>query len=393
MGDSKKRVALVRPELIKWARESTMLTLEEAAKKASVSEAKLAAAEDGKGSITFRQLDKLAHACGIPMELLYLPEPPKEENLPVDFRSPQKGGGHFSPSLVKLLRIARERRDTALELFDDLDIPQSKLPALKDDNEITLLLRGLVCVLEWKDIGTSERRDFLKGAKALTITKELVETRLPVLVFEFIIDPSFLRGCSLYSDKLSIVALSTRDKPNARRFTLAHELAHLLMRESGICYPIRGRISNATERRCNLIAGEALMPTDRLQRDIAAKRHVTTDYLIDYLAKRYCLSYSAVAVRLNQFGSLSSGELQDKLELYARYYSEEREKDSESKNGPNYHLLQVQRLGPTFTNAILTAVDGDYLSLSQAAHLLQVTASYDNVTKMREKAVSVYGSH
>ncbi|MGA8534665.1 MAG: XRE family transcriptional regulator [Candidatus Tumulicola sp.] len=383
---------MVRPERLKWARESTMLTLEDAAKKMGVSAARLAAAEGGSGSITFRQLEKLAHACGIPMHILYSDAPPKEEELPIDFRSPQEGGGEFSSGLIKTLRIARERRDAALDLFGDLDMPRTKLPVLRNDKEIAEYLRGLLCVLEWNHVSTDERKELWKGAKALSLTKELVETNLPVLVFEFIIDPKFLRGCSLYSDGLSIVALSTRDKPNARRFTMGHELAHLLMRESGICYPIRGRISNVTERRCNLVAGEALLPTELLAHDIEEKSHIAIDSLIEYLANRYCLSYSAVAVRLNQFGALSATQLQQRLQTYAQYFTEERERSSESEAGPSYHLLQVQRLGPTFTNAILSAVDSDYLSISQAAHLLQISPSYDNVSKIREKAVSVYGS-
>ena len=385
-----KKEALVEPRMLQWARESTLLTLDEAAKKAQVSVDRLADAERGAGSITFRQLERLAYACRIPLHTLYLPEPPHEESLPIDFRSHKQGGGHFSPSLIKILRVARERRDTVLELFGDLDIRSTELPALRTDAAIVSAMRPLMCVLDWNTV--VPKKELWRGSKALSLTKEIVETRLPVLIFEFIVDPKDLRGCSVFGEKLSIIALSTRDNPNARRFTIAHELAHLMMRQSGLCVPIRGRISDETERRCNLIAGEALLPTDHLRRDVQEKKSVGTDSLIEYLAKRYCLSYSATAVRLNQFGRLTSTELQERLDLYADSYSREREQQAESENGPNYHLLQVQRLGPTFTNVVLSGIESDHLSLSQAAHLLQVSASYDNVTKLREKAMSVYGS-
>jgi Zn-dependent peptidase ImmA (M78 family) len=386
-----KRKALVEPRLLKWARESTFLSIDEAAKAAHTTPERFLLAEQGDGFITFRQLAEFAYACRLPMESFYLSEPPYEEPLPSDFRAADYGRGAFTAGLVRILRVARERRDTAAELFEDLHLERRRFPTVKNDAAIVHILRPLMCVADW-NLPTQEKRGVEQGAKALSLTKDLVENAFPVLVFEFIIDPAVLRGCSLFSESLSIIVLSTRDNPNARRFTLAHELAHLLMRQSGLCYPIRGHISDATERRCNAVAGESLLPAQYLHKELEQKNHIQVDSLIKHLSARYCLSQSATAIRLNQVGFLGANDLQTRLDLYKAMYQKQRETQAESENGPKYHLLQVQRLGPTFTSAVLSSIENDSMSLTQGAHLLQIGPSYENVVKVRENLVNVYGS-
>jgi Zn-dependent peptidase ImmA (M78 family) len=392
---SPKGRALIKPELLRWARESTHLDLRAAAKAAHVSDpAKFAAAEEGGGGITFRQLEAFAHACRLPLRVFYLQRPPREAGLPVDFRSATDERNTLTPALIRVLREARERQAAAIELRTDLRIEKNRFPEIASENEITSILTEMVCAKYWDKAllrGTSETG----STRALSFTKEILEARFPVLIFEFPGDDvAHVRGCSLYDENLSLVLISSQDNPNARRFTVVHEFVHLLLRQSGMCSPLSASVPDEVERRCNAIAGEALMPDRFLRPELndltAAGNDAAT--MAATIARIYRVSHSAAAVRMRQLGATTSAELSELLDSYAQLWLRNRARQSEGDGGgPHYHLLQVQRLGPSFTEVVLSGFDKNLLSVTQAAKLLGVAPSYKSFESMREKLMSVHG--
>jgi Zn-dependent peptidase ImmA (M78 family) len=62
-----------------------------------------------------------------------------------------------------------------------------------------------------------------------------------------------------------VVALNTRDAPQARTFTLLHELAHIALRTGeALCDLTEQTPADArVEVFCNHVAGAALQPRDR----------------------------------------------------------------------------------------------------------------------------------
>jgi transcriptional regulator with XRE-family HTH domain len=68
--------AHIKPEVLRWARESIGYALEDAAGKIGVSPEKLALAEKGKQLLTIRQAEKAAHAYERPFAALFLPDAP-----------------------------------------------------------------------------------------------------------------------------------------------------------------------------------------------------------------------------------------------------------------------------------------------------------------------------
>jgi Zn-dependent peptidase ImmA (M78 family)/transcriptional regulator with XRE-family HTH domain len=377
----------VNPQVLRWARESTRLDLKTASKAAGISNVQhLADAESGDASLTLRQLEVLAKTYRVSLPVFYLAEPPLEDPLPVDFRRTEKQPA-ASSHLIRILRETRERRDVAELLMGQLSKPIPPFPAVRDDGEIISFLKPIFCVTEWSsDLLTDGRAP--DGAKALNTTKALIEATLPILVFEYAADPADLRGCSLYSEPLSLVILSSRDHPNARRFTLAHEVAHLLLRQSGLCSPLSD-FSADVERRCNWIAGESILPSSEVSKTLTKGEDL--DRVIAELSRRFAASSSASAVRLYQMNAMDSAELNSRLKLYAQSFAKQRQKLKESDGGPSYHMLQAIRLGPTFTSLVLNGISNELLSLSKAAGLLGVGASYAAFEGVRSKALTVYG--
>lgn len=113
--------ALVKPELLVWARESAGLTVDQAAKGITKDPQKLAAWERGDDRPSVSQLRRLATKYKRPLAVFYLSEPPIDFEPLRDFRRlPGEIAGVLSPALRAEIRFARERRDLGLELYDEL---------------------------------------------------------------------------------------------------------------------------------------------------------------------------------------------------------------------------------------------------------------------------------
>src|SRR4051812_6051918 len=78
--------APIEPAVLRWARESAGIPLEDAAKGIRVSEKRLEAAENGAGQLTMNQAREAAKTYSRPFATLFLPQPPEEEPVEVQFR-------------------------------------------------------------------------------------------------------------------------------------------------------------------------------------------------------------------------------------------------------------------------------------------------------------------
>src|SRR5690606_2778683 len=67
------------------------------------------------------------------------------------------------------------------------------------------------------------------------------------------------RGFALVDDFAPVVFINTSDCPEARLFTLIHELAHIWLGQSGISDSEPAN-HHQTERLCNAVAAEFLVP-------------------------------------------------------------------------------------------------------------------------------------
>lgn len=126
----------------------------------------------------------------------------------------------------------------------------------------------------------------------------------------------------LYQKDDEVVIGVNRDQaPVRQRFTIAHELGHLLLHEHSQVHVDRGfrvrlrsgRSSEGIDRdemEANRFAAELLMPIAFLKADIAEREFdLADDSEIKALAKRYGVSTQALAIRLNGLGYTPAVEL------------------------------------------------------------------------------------
>src|SRR6516164_8722562 len=103
--------ALVKPELLVWARKAAGLDVENAARKTQVKPQRLEEWENGGSRPTIAQVRKLADIYKRPLAVFFLEEPPAEEGDLPDFRRFDPAGVlPITPELRLAIRKARLKR-------------------------------------------------------------------------------------------------------------------------------------------------------------------------------------------------------------------------------------------------------------------------------------------
>ena len=118
------------------------------------------------------------------------------------------------------------------------------------------------------------------------------------------------------TDSPPVIGVNSRHAPTRKRFTIAHEIGHLMLHpKTGVHFDrvvIQMRDANASagvdreEIEANKFAAELLMPRQFLEADVASLGAVCADdeTAIARLAKRYAVSPQAMAIRLNTLNLL-----------------------------------------------------------------------------------------
>lgn len=371
--------ALINPELLRWARETAGLSIEEAAHRADISLERLVKAESGERNLSTIQLEKFAKACRRPLAAFYLPKPPPAPGIIPDFRRLSPDGTKTLSTQLRLeIRRAQQRRSDALELATELEEPlrtfDLAFTTQAQAKEAASLIR--------KHLGISleQQLTWRKPEHALKEWKRAAE-EVGILVFEVSRIPvGEMRGIALSLTPLPIVILNGADEPSARVFSLLHEITHLAINVSAID---DGAIEGlglseqdaAIEKYCNEVAGEFLAPADFV-RDFLIRRQAGSVNLIlvAELAKQLSVSREVVARRLLNIGRIDQQQYQDWRqqfkEEYEQFLKSRKEKNKNSKSGPTFEVIQARNLSQTFVRLAFDAYEQDHLSLSGVSGLL-----------------------
>lgn len=369
--------AIVKPELLVWARETAGYSLAAAAKKIGISEEKLREAEAGNELLTFRQLQQAANVYKRPLALFFLPDAPPRESSLHDFRlDPATLDTPIAPAVNIEIRRARQRRDEALELVEELDEDVSEFTKTRlsiSDNTETAAKR----ISDLIALPTEAARAWKDADVAMKARKAAIEA-LGVLVFETTrIPTSEMRGASIPFDRFPIMVVNGSDAPTGRSFTLMHELTHLLLRVGGVCdlAPTHGTSESArVESFCNAVAAAVLMPAAQVQQLVPAARprEWTLDELGD-LSQSFRVSREAMLVRLVTLGRATQQYYATMRSRFREEYLRFKESQkSDGDGGPSPAVMAVRNLGRPFVRLVLNAYEGDRIGLATASDYLGV---------------------
>jgi len=389
--------ALVEGSLLEWARKASGLPLDAAAKKLSVDSSRLASWEAGASNPTVAQLRQMAELYKRPLAIFYLPEPPLR-----DYRQiPEARLGRLSPRLLTSIRRAHAVREAALELREQAELPVAPAPSVavrgQDPEDLGAAARELLGVsLETQFAWTTR-------AKALNGWIEAV-TALDVLVLQVqAVSRKEMRGFSIAEDRLPIIVLNGAEFPNARTFTLAHELAHIILNADGVCDTLPRRRPSSpndeVEILCNQIAAAILMPDQAFRREplvrAGAVGGVWSDDSLRGLSDRFSVSREAVVRRLYTLGLADWDFLQAKIEQYAREFdaynkaAKEKRAAQSKPGGPSFYRMKVRDLGRGFIESALDAYYRRSITGSELSEYLEI--KLNQVSRLEDELASTGG--
>lgn len=114
----------------------------------------------------------------------------------------------------------------------------------------------------------------------------------------------------------AVVVVSSQTNIERKRFTLAHELAHRVIRATG-------NPAVDPEKAMNYFAGAFLVPGEHLVEEAGAQRHGMTYHELIRLKLLYGVSAAAMLMRLGQVGILSQAVIGYAFRSYARTWRTE----------------------------------------------------------------------
>ncbi|OWV77615.1 hypothetical protein ATY77_30030 [Rhizobium sp. R634] len=381
---SKRPKAAIKPALLVWARETAGFDLSTAAEKLDVDEEKLVVWETGEDQPSIPQLRKIAELYKRPLAVLYLPEPPVTFQPMHDFRRlPDLGLRRFSPELTLEIRSAQQRRELALELFEDADekprifnlatnikenpeaVGTSIREALKVDYQLQARWRDpRVAFLAW--------RSKIEDAGALVFQASHIES-------------DEASGFAVWADVLPVMVINRKDAYSRRVFSLLHELVHLMLRQSGVsdleADGPRQQNDERVEAFCNYVAAATLVPQDLLLAEPivvarGAGRHEWNDAEVQSLATTYSVSRETIARRLLALQRASEDFYVRKRRQYAVEYQQQRQREKEKNEGKpiprNMPRETVADFGKPFVRRVIENYHQDRISLSEVSGYLGV---------------------
>ncbi len=375
----------INPSLLAWAREESGYALDKIAKRLNVKEEHVAAWEKGERQPTLRQVENLARFLHRPLSVFFMPRPPQLPPLATEYRRlPDVEPGHESPELRLALRQMLTRRENALNLMGELGeaIPEFSLRAHLREAPIEVGQRLRLAT----GVDVPTQLGWASEWEAWRAWRAAVE-KLGVLVFQFPkVSLSEVRGLALLRTPIPVAAVNGKEIPEARAFTLCHEVVHLMLAASHEEAPAarerrRGNEWMDVERFAEVAASHALVPEDALRGVIGQLGLQHAEWGIEnvrHVAKKFRLTPLATATRLRESGFMAWAQYNQWREEWQAYVAA-----LPPRSGGFATPMEkaVNRAGRPFAQLVLEALSANRITSVDASRYLDL--KFEHFDKLR----------
>jgi Zn-dependent peptidase ImmA (M78 family) len=348
---------------------------------------KIQALANGDHPPTETQAEFLANKLRIPYLVLFLDDPPNLDDIPLPDLRTLSGERIAKPSVdfVDTVNAALLRQDWFREyqvLNRASPLPFVGKYSIKDPvKRVAEDLRSTLGLTPEFRQKCASWTDFLRfsirqaeSSGILVMRNGVVEhsTRRRLSIKEF-------RGFAVSDPLAPLVFINDSDARAAQNFTLAHELAHIWIGQSGISNsPINRRnvVPMEIERYCNHVAAELLAPEEEARRLWRSSLPLNTN--IEQWTHSFRVSKLMALLRAYELGFLNYADYRAESDKeWERIKKEEelrkkREQDQQKKRKGDFWATFKLRTSDLFNRALADGVRREFATYTEASSLLGV---------------------
>jgi Zn-dependent peptidase ImmA (M78 family) len=226
------------------------------------------------------------------------------------------------------------------------------------------------------------QKSWRSSSEALTQWKNSIEEKdIYVVQFPFV-DVDECRGFALSEGLFPVIGINSKDSYNARIFTLIHELAHVLFRDSVLIndslteYFSSGR---KLEQTCNRLAAEILVPVDALRVEFSTNKNAFSE--IKRLSRKFRVSGYVLLIRLKTEQLITEQIFRDLQRDFSFYDS-----SGNGSEGGNAYYNQIVRKGKLYLKTAFQSYFDNQINVAELANLTDW-----KVPNLNELAAKIYG--
>ncbi len=365
---------------MKWARKTSKITLEKAAKTISKTckpeKIKEWESPECKDFPTVKQVEKLARLYRRPADVFYLPYIPKDFPALKDFRRNKEEG--LNTALIFMMREVQEKqewlsdflkrsREKKLDFVGKYNI-KSPVDVVAADIRKTLGIKpndGKDKPLKYWTTKAENKRIYI------SLTSNY-HTRLKL-------DSDIFKGFVIADKFAPFIFLNSEDWDHGQLLTLAHELAHIWIGVSGISNETDFNVSSQqgihpVEKFCNEVAIKVLMPEEEISSYIPKTGEITLKHIAK-ASRRIGLSNNAIlhrALQLEFIRDDSFRSLRKEADNAWKEFLDKEARKPKSSGGPNYYVMQLRRSSKSFANIVMDFYKSGKVNGPDASRLLKV---------------------
>lgn len=360
----------VAPEILRWAVERSGKELETLARRFP----RLSAWLDRESAPTFKQLEDFAAATYTPFGYFFLASPPQEP-LPIpDFRT-RRAETLRRPSgdLLDTIYLCQQRQGWFEEFAREERL--EPVPLVGSLTRVTPVAKAAQAIREPVQFDIEQRRQDRTWTEALRRMIHSVEDAGILIMVNGIVgsnthrklDPDEFRGFALAHPQAPLIFVNGADSKSAQMFTIAHELAHLALGVSALSDADASAVPDeGTERWCNQVAAEVLVPLAVFQQEMQAAEPVAS--ATARLARRFKVSSLVILRRMWEAGRFRSWD--EFQAAYAAELANLKEVAPESAGGGDFYRTLGVRVSRRFEYAVVADTLNGRTAFREAMRLL-----------------------
>ncbi|MBN2132741.1 MAG: ImmA/IrrE family metallo-endopeptidase [Sedimentisphaerales bacterium] len=380
----------VNPEIIRWARETAGLSLEEATRKLTLREARgvsaierLIALETGDKEPTRSLLVRMAKHYRRPLLTFYMTAAPRKGDRGQDFRTlPTDYSDTDEALLDALIRNVKARQSMVRAMLEEEEDTKPLLfvGSARRTQGVPALLSSIQETIRFE---RAEFRAKTSSSEAFTFLRDRVEAAgvFVLLIgnlgsYHTTIDLQTFRGFALADDIAPFVIINDQDARSAWSFTLLHELVHIWLGQTGVS---GWRVGISLEKFCDDVASEFLLPRSELAQldvDETTSFEAAQNRIAEFARSRN-VSASMVAYKLYRTGTIDLENWKHLSENFrqmwiARRNEERRRVRDQRRTGPTYYPVRRHRIGKALLELVGAMMRAGAITTSKAGKVLGV---------------------